>query len=154
MPKAELRLPRYLPNGYSLWKVIQGAEAAGFGFSDSDDQYSVTYACGKMPEAKDTALTVFKGPLNATSLAATTGHSGEEVDLGIAGVTAIYHDGMWFIGPGDEQRVSGKLVLHWERGSFHSLTVRAPSDVWGVRGPKSIRLDKQELILVARSLID
>lgn len=149
-----LKLPSYLPNGYSLWTVIQGREAAGFGFVDSDDQFAATYTRAKMPAGKDSALTVFRGPPGANTLAATDLRPGEAVTLSVPGTTAAYHDGMWVLGPGREQRTVHRRTFHWERAMFHSLTVHTSSEVWGIRGPKDGQVDKEQLIRIAVSLLD
>jgi hypothetical protein len=148
-----LRLPAYVPHGYSLWTVVDGVEAGGFGVVDSREQYAVTYTQGTMPAAKGTAVTVFKAPPGATTLAATDQRGGERVVLP-KGANAIYHDGMWMLGPGPEQRVVGHRVLHWDRQSFHSVTLHAPSGIWGIRGPKNADVNKQELMKIAMSLVD
>ena len=148
-----LRVPGYVPDGYRLWTIVYGAEAGGFGFIDSEDQYAVTYARGQMPEDKGNALTVFKAPPGASKLAATDDRAGEPVDLDNTDVTAVYHDGMWYLGPGSDERTVGRRVLHWDRTSFHSVTVRTSEETWGVRGPKNADIDRGELIKIARSLV-
>jgi len=150
---ANLRLPSYVPPGYSLWTVIQGTDAGGFGFIDSEEQYAATYLRGKMPEANATALSIFRAPPGATTLAATTERVGEQVDLGVRTATAVYHDGMWLSGPGDEQRIVKWWVLHWNRATFHSLTVKDSPLIWGIRGPKTSGIDKSELMRIAASLL-
>ena len=129
------------------------AEAGGFGFVKSDDQYAATYLRGKLPDDKGRAITVFRGPPGAEALAATDDRAGEQVRLDDhSGLTAVYHDGMWVFGPGTEQRVVKRQVFHWDRTVGHSLTFRLPSGIWGIRGPKP--LDKRDLVMIATSLSD
>lgn len=152
MTSLTVRTPDYLPEGYRSWTTVLGRDAGGFG-ATSDDQYSMTFARGSMPEEKANTLLVYRGPANSGELLGTQRHAGESVDIGVSGVQATYHDGVWAAGPGpEERRVGQHTVIHWDRSIRHSLTVRTPSEVVGVRGPKAI-VNADELAKIALSLV-
>jgi len=105
-----------------------------------------------MPDGKSDAIVVYKAPPGASKFRSTDDRQGKPVPVGASGPTAVYHDGMWFEGPGADQRTAGQRTFHWDSSSFHSLTIRAASGTWGIRGPKSIRVS--ELVAVAASLVN
>jgi hypothetical protein len=153
MTSLTIRTPNYVPAGYRSWTTVLGRDAGGFGV-ESDDQYSMTYARGPMPDDKPSTLLIYRGPVDSGALMGTELHAGESMDIGVAGAASVYHDGMWAPGPGPEERRVGKqTVIHWERSIRHSVTVRTSTGVVGVRGPKAV-LDVDELAKIARSLID
>jgi hypothetical protein len=102
MTSLTVRTPDYLPEGYRSWTTVLGRDAGGFG-ATSDDQYSMTFARGSMPEEKANTLLVYRGPANSGELLGTQRHAGESVDIGVSGVQATYHDGVWAAGPGPEE---------------------------------------------------
>lgn len=143
-------LPSYVPPGYKLRQTIEGPAAMGFGLDPN--QVGHFYVHGYTDEEIHTPLSVFMGPPGAPPLAATEHRPGQPVDIGVPNVTALYHDGMWVPGPGEDQQNVGPGVLHWERAVAHSLTVHAPDGVYAIRGGKRIGAGIDELVKVAKSL--
>jgi hypothetical protein len=147
----DIREPSYVPPGYTLRRRFDGADARGFG--RTDDQCVLIYTSDWSDEAWHHALAVYQGHGGSLQLANTRGHAGERVDLGLADVQAIYHDGVWAPGPGPQQRTLGQaLIVHWDSALAHSVTVRARDLVVAVQGPKT-SLDRTVLARMAESAL-
>jgi hypothetical protein len=142
--------PGYVPEGFAFARQLGGSAAGGFG--DETDQVLSVYTRGASIEDLLYPLMVFAGPASGrTVLAATEQRNGQTINLNVDGTTAEYHDGMWILGGGVDERKAGPVTLHWDRGSAHSLTVTSPNWVFGIRAPVAgFPLD--ELVRIAQSL--
>ena len=140
------RRPAYVPEGYEFRQLIEGVDAAGF--HDLDDQVTLFYTKGTSIEDWRTPLVVCQAAVDGVPLFGTESHDGTSV--GIGDLSGVYHDGMWAVGPGPDERRVGKVVFHWGTGVVHSVTVGANGTTYGIRGPSAISRD--ELTAVAASL--
>jgi hypothetical protein len=139
--------PAYITNGFKLRRRLDGAASGGFG--ESPDQATLVHTRGWRYEDWSFPLMVHVTSAPAKALDGTEHRPGQPVDLGIAGVTAVYHDGVWAL---DAERAEVEGVdqaMYWNT-VVHSLTVRTPTLVYGIRAPLDVGL--AELIRVARSL--
>jgi hypothetical protein len=140
--------PRYVPTGYRYGFRVEGEAAAGFW--GNADQVLLNYTFHKEPSFP---LTIFAAAAAGGDVLHGTEHrTGMPVDLGVPGVSAVYHDGLWATGPGRDQQVVGQFVLHWDDREWHSITIRARDRVFAVRGARSNGVTVDELTSVARSL--
>lgn len=142
--------PSYLPAGYRhIWTII-GIAAHGFG--RTEDQAVAMYVRSPSGDDATTPLSVYSAQSGkSVELGATEGRPGDPVDLEIAGAVAIYHDGIWSLGPGNDQKPNDSIAIHWDTTLIHSLTIRTPGQVFGIRATK-LDADRMELIKIARSL--
>lgn len=143
--------PGYVPSGFRLAGQVFGRASCGFGATDEQTvlfyRRGVTYQDAVLP------LALHVAPVSAaTELGATERRPGTVIDLDIDGVTAVYHDGIWAPGPGDDEQALGGVVFHWDRSTVHSITVRTLRHVVGIRGPMHCGVDLPELVRIARSL--
>ena len=150
MPLTMIAGPSYLPAGYEFSHRAEGARAGGLGSDPS--QVGLFYRRGAALEDLRIPLAVYIGPPSAPDLVATDGRQGAEVDLGVRRTIAKYHDGLWMLGQGEDEFDAGPVLLHWDRSTLHSVTVRWPGGTVAVRGPKARGVDYNELLKVARSL--
>lgn len=96
--------PAYVPAGYELSQRLDGSEAPALGPST---ELALMYRAGNSKEDWRNPLQVYIATSDAATLAATENQPGSQVEMGIADVEAVYHDGWWVLGPGDqEQRFS------------------------------------------------
>lgn len=143
--------PGYVPPGYRLTTRLEGRGANAFGGA-GDDQLLLSY------KRSDAEVAVFPLVIYAARdsdgiLFATEQRPGRPLSLGIKGVRAHYHDGMWAPGSGpDEQRIDDDITIHWSRGGVHSITGVAGRMAMAVRGPVTEATSFDELVAVARSL--
>jgi hypothetical protein len=150
MPTAQVSGPSYLPSGYTLSQRVEGADAGGLG--QSPNQVGLFYRRGTAQDDWHAPLAVFTGPPGASDLVATENHPGEAVDLGVPGITATYHDGMWTIGAGPDQTQAGSVTLYWDTSTNHSITIRWSGGTAAIRGPKARGVGYDELTKMASSL--
>jgi hypothetical protein len=140
--------PAHVPYGYRYAFRVDGEAAAGFW--GNADQVLLTYSFHKEPSYP---LSVYAAAGGGDEvLLGTEQRAGKPVDLGVAGVSAVYHDGLWSPGLGRDEHVVGQFVLHWDDQEWHSITIRAGDRVYGVRGARSNGVTFDELASVARSL--
>jgi hypothetical protein len=112
---------------------------------------ALIYTRGWEVEDWNSPLTIHASPAGEGILAGTENRPGEPVDLGIPSATAVYHDGLWAPGSGEDERDLGDVIIHWDRTNAHSITIRASNGTYAVRAPKAdVAFD--ELVEVARSL--
>jgi hypothetical protein len=141
--------PAHVPRGYRYAFSIEGEAAAGFW--GNADQVLLNYSFHREPSYPLAVFaTVPAGGVDV--LHGTEQRRGTPVDLGVPGVSATYHDGLWASGPGRDQQVVGQFVLHWDDREWHSITIRAGDRVFAVRGARSNGVTFDELTSVARSL--
>jgi len=143
--------PGFVPPEYSYRHTIEGPAATGFG--RIQDQVALFYARGWSNDEMALPLVIHIGPAGAPALWATEGHSGTPIDIGFGETAAVYHDGLWSVGPGEDQSPSPGVLLHWEKSSIHSVTARSSHGTYAVRGAKTMGVDTEDLIRVARSLL-
>jgi hypothetical protein len=147
---AQLRAPSYLPPGYYYYATHAPERIGGFGLEW--DVGSHTYAREHDRDQRP-GLEVHVAKPGASSLAATETRQGVQIDLGLPHATTIYHDGMWDVGPGPDQRsFPPDIIMHWEGSEYHSITLRTAKATYGIRGSKRRGVDLDQLILIARSL--
>lgn len=141
--------PSYVPEGFELRGRTR---SEGIRVLRNDPaQSAFVYTLGWEQEDWAYPLMIFIGSTPPGHLVATEDRSGELVELGVPGVTAVYHDGIWAPGNGDDERIFGATVIHWERAMAHSITASSDKGVVAVRGPKRRGVDFAELVRVARS---
>ena len=147
LPYQEIR-PRRLPDGYAYRGRADGPMAGGF--VRAERQTALVHTRDRSPAEHHTPLTVFATDNPRQALAGTEGARGVRVDLGVPGVEAIYHDGIWHVDAdvADEHGVDKGFA--WLTGTCHSLTVRTATRVYGVRAPRDVPL--AELVAIAASL--
>lgn len=142
--------PSYVPDEFTFRRRLEGSETGGFG--DDPTQVGLIYTRGWDHTDSAYPLIVYAAQPVETDLAATENRPGVPVDLGIPGVQAVYHDGLWAFGPGEAQvNLEGGVTIHWERSGAHSITIYSPDGTYAVRAPKdTVAFD--ELARVAKSL--
>lgn len=147
LPYQEMK-PRRLPAGYAYRGRADGPMAGGF--VREERQTAFVHTRDRSPAEHATPLTVFATDNRRHELAGTEGARGVRVDLGVPGVEATYHDGIWHVDAdvADEHGVDKAFV--WVTGHCHSLTVRTATRVYGVRAPRDVPLT--ELVALAASL--
>jgi hypothetical protein len=138
----------YIPSGYEFRRQIEGSNAGGFG--EDADQAALVYTRGWSDTDWNQALVVYAAPAGDRALLATEKHPGQTVDLGFPQANAVYHDGLRTTGPGEMEQDLGDVVIHWERSSYHSITIYADAGRYAVRASKET-VDFDELTKVARS---
>jgi len=142
--------PRYLPEGYQLAREITGSPALGFGATES--QLALFYTRGNAFEAVNSPLVVHVSNGPTSELGGTERREGVAVDLGRTDLVAVYHDGAWAPGPGNDQIDDHGIVFHWDTSTVHSITVRVGNVTVGVRGSRAQNIDTAQLVRVSRSL--
>ncbi len=150
MPNVTVSNPAYLPSGYELSLRVHGSEAGGLGMDAS--QTGTFYRRATAIEDWRSPLAVYLSGPGAPDLAATEKKQGEQIDLGIVGIKAVYHDGLWMLGQGAEQLDMGDVVVHWDSSTLHSITARWDGGTCAVRGPKGRGVGYDELINVVKSM--
>jgi hypothetical protein len=141
--------PSYIPPGYELRRQINGEMAEGFG--RDADQIALIYTRSWANEDWVFPLTVYVAGHPGRILVATEQHAGDVVKLSVPKVNAVYHDGMWAPGPGDDEQHVAAAVFHWNRNEVHSITVVSQVKTYAVRGPRQRGVAFGELIKIAES---
>lgn len=140
--------PSRLPSGYRFRRRIDGS--AGAGFPRDAAQTAVVHLRGTDDVSVRTPLTVHIGLDPKLDLIGTHDRPGVAVDVGIAGASAAYHDGMWHVDADVADKIGWEHAFRWHVGDVHSVTVRTATRTYAVRGPRDVPLD--ELIEVVKSL--
>jgi len=148
-PSLERLQPSYLPEGYQLRRDAPEHR----GRSSTSSQAALTYTRGWELDDWLHPLKISSPSSAEASHATTNRHAGDPINLGLPGITAIYHDGSWAPGPGEDARSVGETVIHWERGSVHSITMRGSNGVATVQGSRARGVTRDELVKIARSLL-
>jgi hypothetical protein len=143
------RTPSYLPAGYRFRSTLRG-QAAG-GFAGTEEQVTHIYTRGAERDDFTNRLAVHLGTTDGP-LFGTEGHPGRPIELALDAALATYHDGMWMLGPGPDERQVGEILLHWDTSVAHSISVRFPRFSIAVRGARGRGVDLGELLRVSRSL--
>lgn len=139
--------PGYVPAAFTLRSAATGD--TGHGFPNVDRQVTLEYVNGGnfiWP------LFVVVADEPDQTLFGTEEMAGAPTGLGVSDVEATYHDGIWAAGRGPSERSAGSVVLHWQSGGCHSLTVRTKTRTLAVRGSETSGVDLDQLIRIARSL--
>lgn len=136
--------PHHIPSGYALRQTFEGGIEPGFGFHPN--QVIRIYARGWSDRDWICPLLVVLATPDAPDLGATDRAHGSPIDIGLSGVSAIYHDGMWTGTPD----AAPKPI--WNTTYAHSITVRSSYIAVAARGNKRDGIDMAELIAVIRSL--
>ena len=145
----EALTPSYVPVGFALREHVFGDGAGGF--AQEEDQLGLFFARSNKLADRILPLSIHATAAASFALVGTEDRPGSVVAIG-DGRTATYHDGIWSAGPGEEARRVGPMLIHWDRGSVHSLTARSDGLVFAVRGPKALGVTLSELVRVAQSL--
>lgn len=141
--------PPYIPSGYRLaWKT-EGPVATDFIDNRAGKSYWYVSQAGNAAYAY--ALSVHYSTSAVGPLMGTSGRDGEVVDVGLAGLTASYHDGIWALGAGPYQRSDFGITLHWETAVAHSLSVFGAGLAIAVRGSKIHGITRDELVRIAQA---
>lgn len=149
MPQLPANAPSYTPPGYRLQRVTEANYPPALG---GPAEVTAWYTRGSgIDDARYPLLIHFAGP-GAMPLVGTDGHSGQPVDLAIAGAETTYHDGWWTTGPGPESRELGSATLHWDTTAMHSLTISTSAGRVAIRGAKTRGVSFIELMSIAKSL--
>ena len=139
------RRPAYLPAGYALRHTFDGGREPALGWDP--EQTLLVYTTGWSPDELTSPLLVCVGRAGAPDLIATSPAYAEPLDIGVAGVAAVYHDGLQVARLDAGSDFAG---VDWRRGEVHSLTARSDTGTFAVRGPRS--LPQSELVATLRSL--
>lgn len=149
-PPTQATRPSYVPPGYGLRWQIDGEIAPGF--HQDPTQTVGVYTRSWNPDDRTNPLMVCAASGIVTDLMGTEGHTGQAIDLGIPGITAVYHDGMWAPGVGREQWTMGNAPFHWDTTSAHSITARWQNRVIAIRAAKNRDVGIAMLVKIARSM--
>jgi hypothetical protein len=126
----------------------------GLGFPSDPGQVSLVYARGAKDEDRLFPLTLHASSRKRARLIGTEQHRGRRIPLRGGRVHAMYHDGMWTLGHGaDERRVAPGTVIHWDRSEVHSLTVLAKGRVFAIRGARSRGVELEDLVRTLESVL-
>lgn len=126
------------------------AGRAAAGFARRDEQSSAWYTKGGLNNPID-HVGVFVADDPGLALSATENVAGSSL-LSTVG-EAIYHDGMWELGPGEAQfQPDPRVVLHWERSKYHSVTCSAAIGTVAVRATKRA-LTAAELLQAVQEVV-
>lgn len=124
------------PPGYEYYAEQQGPTIAAFGTVET--QLAQIFRRSGAPSAE--SLVVYRAERSTRDLVGTEGKSGATIVLS-GGRLATYHDGMWCLGPGRDERVlGGTTLVHWDPSRAHSLTVKEDDRVLAVRAPANVAL--------------
>jgi len=147
LPSHEIR-PGKLPAGYVYRGRADGPLAGGF--VREERQAALVHTRDRSPAENVSPLIIYATDNLRHELAGTEGVRGTRVDIGVAGVEAIYHDGKWHVDAdvADEQGVDNAFI--WLTGTCHSLTIRTATRVYGIRAPRDVPL--VALVTTAASL--
>jgi hypothetical protein len=140
------RRPTHVPEGYRLRSTIVGGHEPGLG--EISEQVALIYTRGWSLSDWSGPLTVYLGSVGAPELVATNPHHGAPLDVGIDGVSAVYHDGIQTMRSDGFGHFAG---LDWATGTAHSITARCSSGTVAVRGPRALPMF--ELVTVVASVI-
>jgi hypothetical protein len=142
--------PSYIPAGYRLQAELFGPIFMAFG--GKANQYRWTYTKGLRESHFTKPLFIYMSPPeNSPVLAGTEKQRGQPIELGVPGTKAVYHDGLWQIGPGYDQRFTGDVFVHWDFSDQHSLTVRHDRVLFAARGSRLNDISVDELVRIAIS---
>jgi hypothetical protein len=141
--------PSWVPSGYKLQHRLVGQAAGGF-HGAGDDQVAFLHARPVKQADHAYPLMVFVTAVPGQELDGTQGRTGTKVSLDVPGVTATYHDGMWFVDGDALQSVGLDAARQWRSGTVHSLTVHAPGRTVAIRARSDVALE--DLLAMARSL--
>ncbi len=119
------------------------------GFGRNPDQTILIYTSGWTERDWFCPLVVVIAPAGAAQLVATERRQGTPIDLGLPGVTAVHHDGLW-TAPETEIGAPAKRPV-WNTTFAHSITARSMTLTAAVRANKQ-RVDTAELVRVLLSL--
>ncbi len=139
------RRPGYLPDGYTLRYTLAGGREPAFGWVE--EQVMLVFTRGWSRDDFGSPLVVCVGGPDAPELVGTSPAHGEELDLGIPSLQAVYHDGIQAARL-DELRDFAGVV--WRTGHVHSVTARSWLGTFAVRGPR--HLPRSELVATLLSL--
>lgn len=139
------RRPGYLPPGYTERYCLPGGREPGFGWIEQ--QVVLVYTTGWSQLDFSSPLVVVVGREGAPELIGASPAHAEPLDIGVAGVAAVYHDGILTPRLNETRDFAGTT---WMRGHVHSITARSAAGTFAVRGPGS--LPRSELIATLLSL--
>jgi hypothetical protein len=141
--------PSWVPGGYKLQHRFTGEAAGGFHGAGNEQ---VAFLHGQPGNQADRSfpLMVYVTATPGQVLDGTNGRPGTQVSLGVSGVTATYHDGMWHVDGAVLQTAGIDAAKEWRSGTVHSLTIHAPGRTAGIRARRNVGLE--DLLAMARSL--
>ena len=150
MPQQGQGPPAYTPPGHTLANRIDGERAQGFGFESQQTAFWYKRSDGQGDS--HAPLVAYAGPPGAPPLVGTYGGPTRPIDVGVAGVDAAYHDGIWTSGPGAiETHFGPSWVLHWQQEGVHSITARWSGGVYAVRGARFNGIGIDDLVKMIAS---
>ena len=149
---AEARRPTHVPSGFKFRAEFRGE--TGMGFSGDPSQVSLVYARGMTADDRVFPLTLHVSSARHVRLIGTEEHEGSRVRLPRSRARATYHDGMWMLGPGpDQRRVAPGTVIHWDNSDVHSLTLAREGKVFALRGARRRGVGLEELVRTLESVL-
>jgi hypothetical protein len=149
---AELRRPTHVPPGFKFKAELRGE--TGLGFFGDQAQLVLLYARGTKDEDRLFPLTLHASSKRQARLIGTEQRRGRRIRLRGSRSYATYHDGIWKLGSGpDERHVARGTVLHWDRSDVHSLAVAAKGRVFAVRGARSRGVELADLVRTLESVL-
>jgi hypothetical protein len=137
-----------LPAGY--YRFMELAPRASKGFGAAYDRATVLFRWRYAGPDERNGLLLFVAAANDEPLIETDRREGVPIDLGLSGVHALYHDGVWSMHPHDDPTTVPRF--YWNTGNAHSLTVRGRATAYGIRGMRRQRVGLHELVEIARRL--
>jgi hypothetical protein len=149
---AQAGRPKHVPAGFKFRAELRGA--TGFGFPGDASQLTFVYARTALDEDRLFPLTLSVSTATSARLVGTEQHRGTRIRLPHARSYATYHDGLWMLGSGADERVVGdSTTIHWDRSDVHSLTVRRGGRVYAVRGARSRGVGLEDLVRILESAL-
>jgi hypothetical protein len=145
--------PQWIPDGYKLFRRVEGALFEGF---PGDEQQAILmFGRGwRDVDAYRPLLIYLAGEISEPILFGTEEQAGSLLRLA-DGTESVYHDGRWELGrgEGEAQTPSGGFV-HWDTSEWHSITAVVQGRVFAVRGSRLNAVGLEELRRVADSLLN
>jgi hypothetical protein len=141
----------YIPEGFRFRRKFHGD--TGLGFPGERDQVTHVYTRSSDPTGIFYPLTVHVASAQGLRLPGTEENPGRPLLIDGSTARAVYHDGLWARGPGEDERPFGEEVLHWDRSDLHSATLALPGRTLAVRGPRSRSVGISELTRILASLL-
>lgn len=140
--------PRHVPAGFALRRRLDGSDATGF--QDDRNQLQLIFTRGWDRSAWNFPFTVHLAE-SELPFFGTENTEGTALDLGVAGATAVYHDGIWSYDAARAQYVSSpREALYWST-EVHSVTARLGRRSYAVRAPKDV--GTAELVKSVKNLL-
>lgn len=120
--------PGYVPSGFEPRRTLDSTTEPGFG--RDPDQVITIYTHGWDESDWISPLMLVVGTAGSSALVGTENRPGDPIDIGIPGVAAFYHNGVWTAASDG----SGRVV--WNTEYAHSISAASTALRVAVRANK------------------